>query len=66
MYRKLALSNIHAPEKLGNFRQIGQPLKMTNDLLKEKMLADNVRLQSVLNMKMPAENKVVTPGAYSD
>jgi hypothetical protein len=35
---------------------------MTNDLLKEKMLADNVRLQSVLNMKMPAENKVVTPG----
>jgi hypothetical protein len=38
------------------------PVKTGHDLLKEKMLADNVRLQSVLNMKLPAENKVVTPG----
>jgi hypothetical protein len=38
------------------------PVKTDHDLLKEKMLADNVRLQSALAINTPTVVKVVTPG----
>jgi hypothetical protein len=38
------------------------PVKTGHDLLKENMLADNVRLQSALNIKTPTIDKVVTQG----
>jgi len=38
------------------------PVKTDHDLLKEKMLADNVRLQAALAIKTPTVDKVVTQG----
>ena len=38
------------------------PVKTDHDLLKEKMLADNVRLQAALAIKTPTVDKVVTHG----
>ena len=38
------------------------PVKTDHDLLKEKMLADNVRLQAALAIKTPTVEKVVTQG----
>ena len=38
------------------------PVKTDHDLLKEKMLADNVRLQAALAIKTPTVHKVVTQG----
>jgi hypothetical protein len=41
------------------------PVKTDHDLLKEKMLADNVRLQAALAIKTPTVDKVVTQGDES-
>jgi hypothetical protein len=38
------------------------PVKTDHDLLKEKILADNVRLQTALNTKTPTFDQVVVPG----
>ena len=38
------------------------PVKTGHDLLKENMLADNVRLQAALAIKTPTVDKVVTQG----
>ena len=38
------------------------PVKTDHDLLKENMLADNVRLQAALAIKTPTVAKVATPG----
>jgi hypothetical protein len=37
-------------------------VKTDHDLLKEKMLTDNARLQAALNKKSPTVDKVVTQG----
>jgi hypothetical protein len=37
-------------------------VKTDHDLLKDKMLADNVRLQAALAVKTPTVDKVVTQG----
>ena len=38
------------------------PVKTDHDLLKDRMLTDNVRLQAALNKKSPTVDKVVTQG----
>ena len=38
------------------------PVKTGHDLLKDKMLADHVRLQAALAIKTPTVDKVVTQG----
>jgi hypothetical protein len=48
-------------DQVVEFIQKLPPIKTDHDLLKEKMLADNVRLQAALNMKPPTVDKAVTP-----
>ena len=40
------------------------PVKTDHDFLKEKMLADHIRLQSALNMKPPTVDKSITLGDH--
>jgi hypothetical protein len=53
---------IKEADQVLEFIQKLPPVKTDHDLLKEKMLMDKARLQSVLNMKPPSVDKSITPG----